>query len=85
MEDTEDGYDVFGDGTIRCWQTPGHAPGHQSFEVTLPNSLCVEVWPCQVVGRSIGRPAACQAGQPPATSAAPRHAVSFERLACWQR
>ncbi|MGZ4197316.1 MAG: AttM family quorum-quenching N-acyl homoserine lactonase [Solirubrobacteraceae bacterium] len=38
LESTEDGYDVFGDGTIRCWRTPGHAPGHQSFEVTLPNS-----------------------------------------------
>jgi glyoxylase-like metal-dependent hydrolase (beta-lactamase superfamily II) len=38
LEDTEDGYDVFGDGVIRCYQTPGHAPGHQSFEVTLPNS-----------------------------------------------
>jgi N-acyl homoserine lactone hydrolase len=38
LEETEDGYDVFGDGTIRCWRTPGHAPGHQSFEVTLPNS-----------------------------------------------
>jgi N-acyl homoserine lactone hydrolase len=38
LDDTEDGYDVFGDGTIRCWRTPGHAPGHQSFEVTLPNS-----------------------------------------------
>ncbi len=38
LEDTEDGYDVFGDGTIRCWRTPGHAPGHQSFEVTLRNS-----------------------------------------------
>jgi glyoxylase-like metal-dependent hydrolase (beta-lactamase superfamily II) len=38
LEDTEDGYDLFGDGVIRCWRTPGHAPGHQSFEVTLPNS-----------------------------------------------
>ncbi len=38
LEETEDGYDVFGDGTVRCWRTPGHAPGHQSFEVTLPNS-----------------------------------------------
>ncbi len=38
LEGTEDGYDVFDDGTIRCWQSPGHAPGHQSFEVTLPNS-----------------------------------------------
>jgi glyoxylase-like metal-dependent hydrolase (beta-lactamase superfamily II) len=33
-----DGYDVFGDGSVRCWQTPGHAPGHQSFEVNLPHS-----------------------------------------------
>ncbi len=38
LEDNEDGYDVFGDGVIRCWSTPGHAPGHQSFEVTLANS-----------------------------------------------
>jgi N-acyl homoserine lactone hydrolase len=38
IEDNEDGYDLFGDGVIRCWSTPGHAPGHQSFEVTLPNS-----------------------------------------------
>jgi N-acyl homoserine lactone hydrolase len=38
LDETDDGYDVFGDGTIQCWRTPGHAPGHQSFEVTLPNS-----------------------------------------------
>jgi N-acyl homoserine lactone hydrolase len=38
LDETDDGYDVFGDGAIRCWRTPGHAPGHQSFEVTLPNS-----------------------------------------------
>jgi glyoxylase-like metal-dependent hydrolase (beta-lactamase superfamily II) len=38
LEGTEDGYDVFGDGTIRCWRTPGHSPGHQSFEVTLPHT-----------------------------------------------
>lgn len=38
LEHTEDGYDVFGDGVIRCWQTPGHSPGHQSFEITLPRS-----------------------------------------------
>src|SRR5919197_9030 len=34
----EDGWDVFEDGTLRCWHSPGHAPGHQSFEVTLPAS-----------------------------------------------
>lgn len=38
LDETDDGYDVFGDGTIRCWRSPGHAPGHQSFEVKLPNS-----------------------------------------------
>ena len=38
LDETDDGYDVFGDGTIRCWRSPGHAPGHQSFEIKLPNS-----------------------------------------------
>jgi N-acyl homoserine lactone hydrolase len=38
LDENADGYDVFGDGSVRCWQTPGHAPGHQSFEVKLPNS-----------------------------------------------
>jgi N-acyl homoserine lactone hydrolase len=38
LEERDDGWDLYGDGAIRMWQTPGHAPGHQSFEVTLPNS-----------------------------------------------
>jgi glyoxylase-like metal-dependent hydrolase (beta-lactamase superfamily II) len=38
LEDYEDGYDLYGDGVIRAWRTPGHAPGHQSFEITLPNT-----------------------------------------------
>lgn len=33
-----DGYDLFGDGTLKMVFTPGHAPGHQSFLVTLPKS-----------------------------------------------
>jgi N-acyl homoserine lactone hydrolase len=37
LEDYEDGWDVFGDGVLRCWRTPGHAAGHQSFEVNLPS------------------------------------------------
>jgi N-acyl homoserine lactone hydrolase len=41
-----DNYDLFGDGTIRMIFTPGHAPGHQSFLITLPNTgpvlLCVD-------------------------------------------
>jgi N-acyl homoserine lactone hydrolase len=38
LEPTDDGYDLYGDGIIRMWQTPGHAVGHQSFEITLPNT-----------------------------------------------
>lgn len=26
-----DGYDLYGDGVIKMFYTPGHAPGHQSF------------------------------------------------------
>ena len=37
LEDDEDGYDLFGDGVLRCWRTPGHSPGHLSFEVHLPS------------------------------------------------
>jgi glyoxylase-like metal-dependent hydrolase (beta-lactamase superfamily II) len=37
LDPTDDGWDLFGDGTIRCWRTPGHSPGHQSFEVSLPS------------------------------------------------
>jgi N-acyl homoserine lactone hydrolase len=38
LEETDDGYDLYGDGVVKLWRTPGHAPGHQSFEITLPNS-----------------------------------------------
>ena len=37
LEEGDDGWDLYGDGTLRCWRTPGHSPGHQSFEVTLPS------------------------------------------------
>jgi glyoxylase-like metal-dependent hydrolase (beta-lactamase superfamily II) len=37
LEESDDGWDLFGDGTLRCWRTPGHSPGHQSFEVRLPS------------------------------------------------
>lgn len=33
-----DGYDLFGDGAIKIYFTPGHTPGHQSVLVDLPNS-----------------------------------------------
>lgn len=32
----DDEYDLFGDGTIRMFFTPGHAPGHTSVLVDLP-------------------------------------------------
>jgi glyoxylase-like metal-dependent hydrolase (beta-lactamase superfamily II) len=38
LEETDDGYDLYGDGVIRMHRTPGHATGHQSFEITLPNT-----------------------------------------------
>jgi len=34
----DDGYDVFGDGTIRTIFTPGHTPGHMSLAVDLQGS-----------------------------------------------
>jgi glyoxylase-like metal-dependent hydrolase (beta-lactamase superfamily II) len=33
-----DYFDLFGDGAIKMVFTPGHAPGHQSFLIDLPNS-----------------------------------------------
>ena len=41
LEETDDGYDLFGDGTLRCWRSPGHTPGHQSIEITLPSGSTV--------------------------------------------
>jgi N-acyl homoserine lactone hydrolase len=45
LEDTDEGWDLFGDGVLRCWRTPGHSPGHQSFEITLPSGTSF-VLPC---------------------------------------
>ncbi|RKR07288.1 glyoxylase-like metal-dependent hydrolase (beta-lactamase superfamily II) [Kushneria sinocarnis] len=33
-----DGFDLFGDGVLKMFYTPGHSPGHQSFLVNLPNT-----------------------------------------------
>lgn len=38
LTETDDGYDLFDDGTVRIWKTPGHSPGHQSIEVALPET-----------------------------------------------
>jgi glyoxylase-like metal-dependent hydrolase (beta-lactamase superfamily II) len=37
LDESDDGWDLFGDGTLRCWRTPGHSPGHMSLEVALPS------------------------------------------------
>jgi N-acyl homoserine lactone hydrolase len=37
LDESDDGYDLFGDGVLKMHRSPGHAVGHQSFEVTLPN------------------------------------------------
>lgn len=46
LDESDDGYDVIGDGRLRCWFTPGHSPGHMSFSVNLPQTgshlLCVD-------------------------------------------
>lgn len=34
----ENPYDVFGDGSVKIWFTPGHTPGHQALSITLPQS-----------------------------------------------
>ncbi len=31
-------YDVFGDGTVVIFETPGHTPGHTSLQLTMPES-----------------------------------------------
>jgi glyoxylase-like metal-dependent hydrolase (beta-lactamase superfamily II) len=36
--DDEDGFDLFGDETLRIWRTPGHSVGHVSFELNLDSS-----------------------------------------------
>ncbi|WP_028296339.1 AttM family quorum-quenching N-acyl homoserine lactonase [Olivibacter sitiensis] len=36
--EADDGFDLFGDGSIRIIYTPGHSPGHSSFLITLSQS-----------------------------------------------
>lgn len=37
----DDEYDVFGDGTVVIFQTPGHTPGHSSLQLMMPESGAV--------------------------------------------
>lgn len=36
--DLDDGFDIYGDGVIKMFHTPGHSPGHTSFLITLPST-----------------------------------------------
>jgi glyoxylase-like metal-dependent hydrolase (beta-lactamase superfamily II) len=72
----EGDYDLFGDGTIRVWSTPGHSAGHQSLLVRLANTgtviltgdCCNQRW---VFDRAL----------PPASSFDPAlHRASIQRL-----
>ncbi len=38
LEESDDGFDLLGDSTVRIWRTPGHSVGHVSFEVNLDSS-----------------------------------------------
>jgi N-acyl homoserine lactone hydrolase len=38
LERSDDGYDLYGDGTVKLWMTPGHTDGHMSVEVKLPET-----------------------------------------------
>ncbi len=33
-----DGFDLYGDGVIKMYFSPGHAPGHQSFLISIPSA-----------------------------------------------
>jgi glyoxylase-like metal-dependent hydrolase (beta-lactamase superfamily II) len=43
VEDGEDGYDLYGDGAILMYHTPGHTVGHLSFLIRLADSGSVIV------------------------------------------
>lgn len=36
--ENEDAFDLYGDGVIQTYLSPGHSPGHQSIMVRLPNT-----------------------------------------------
>lgn len=38
LSESDDFFDVYGDGTIKFIYSPGHASGHSSFLINLPNS-----------------------------------------------
>jgi glyoxylase-like metal-dependent hydrolase (beta-lactamase superfamily II) len=40
LEEIDDGWDLYGDGCVRCWRTPGHTPGHMALEVRLGSGAC---------------------------------------------
>jgi len=53
---TPDGeHDLFGDGSVVCFPTPGHTPGHQSLRVRLPKGEVVLTADACYLRRSLDR------------------------------
>ena len=76
LGEAEDGFDLYGDGVVRSWKTPGHTAGHQSFEITLPESGTVIITGDAVSDRDVWEKRAL----PPMTVSNTDAAASVEKL-----
>ena len=76
LGDAEDGFDLYGDGVVRIWKTPGHTMGHQSFEITLPDTGTVIITGDAVSDRNVWEKKAL----PPMTVSNREAAASVEKL-----
>lgn len=76
LGEEEDGFDLYGDGVIKAWRTPGHTPGHQSFEVNLPESGTVIITGDAVSDAGVWEKRAL----PPMTVSNTQAAASVEKL-----
>lgn len=76
LGEAEDGFDLYGDGVIKAWRTPGHTPGHQSFEIKLPESGTVII-----TGDAVSNAGEWeQGGLPPMTVSNTEAAASVAKL-----
>jgi N-acyl homoserine lactone hydrolase len=78
--EVEGEYDLFGDGRLVAFPTPGHTPGHQSLLVQLPTKNLI------LVGDAAYQPDKMSARRLPALVWNPDAMVaSWEKLEAWQR